>query len=1029
MFNYHVSFLSPWYLWLLVFLPLLWVMSFGSLAGLGPWRRAIALLLRTSLFTLVIFALAEIHLVRTSDRLTTLFLLDQSSSIPLQQRQAMLDYASRAVKQHRRAGDRAGVIVFGKTAGVEAPPFDEELRLESTPEVQVDPTETNLAEAIELALLTFPSETSRRIVLVTDGNQTRGEARELARLAAETGVGLDVVPVNYQFPGEVLVESVQLPPDVRKGQPFELRVVLRNTSQQDVPGKLRVFQIVNGEKRDIFENRSEQERDAAERVVVSPGLNAPKTYQLNIDQPNFYKYEARFEPDDPALDSVLANNQGSVFTHVAGSARVLIIENDEVAYRGEHQSFANRLRQENIEVTVLPASQAFASLAELQQYDSVILADVPRYQISDARIRMLVQNTHDTGGGLIMLGGAHSFGSGGWAGSELEKAMPVNFNLKNKKVMATGALALVIDRSGSMSGRKLQMCKAAAKAAVEILSPRDFVAVVAFDSTAHPIVPITRVGQGLGIIRQVGRIQEGGGTNMSPGMALGYRYLRNPSVSTASIRHMIVLTDGQTPPDNHDRLARQMFNAHQVTTTTIAVGDGSDDRLLQAVATAGHGKFYKVLDPNTLPRIFTKEAETVTRSSIYRNDNGVTLQVVGSHPALLGISGSLPPITGYVMTTLKSSALARNGVAIISPEPAGDSTPENRTILASWKFGVGTAVVFTTDVGQRWGQAWNLWGNYNKFFSQLIRSTMRPPGNTGQYLVDTHVENGRVKLIVTALGEDDEFLNFQTMAATVARPGAGRSELVPIRQEGPGRYVGSFQADGLGTYMVTILPGLDQSPIRVGVDIPYSDEFRQRQTRMSLLRELASLKPADGEPGVVLNSSALDPTFDPAEMSAKEQPFRHNLTKARSSQPAWYWATLVACVLFFADVGNRRVAMSFGWLPPLVASVSSRLLGQKAPAKADEYLERLKARKAEATEQFGPARQVAASRFDGSSAGADGSPSLEEMTATGAGATVQPAKGSPVVAGPSPQREAETYAERLLRAKRKAQQDTHRHSH
>ena len=122
---------NPWYLLLLALLPVMWWFSFGSLSGLGRWRRLFALGLRTLVLVLMVAALAEMQYQRTSDKLTVIYLLDQSLSIPEARRDAMIDYVNASIRDQRKAekGDRAGVIVFGKNAEVEVPPVDFNIQL------------------------------------------------------------------------------------------------------------------------------------------------------------------------------------------------------------------------------------------------------------------------------------------------------------------------------------------------------------------------------------------------------------------------------------------------------------------------------------------------------------------------------------------------------------------------------------------------------------------------------------------------------------------------------------------------------------------------------------------------------------------------------------------------------------------------------------------------------------------------------------------------------------------------------------
>ena len=147
-------------------------------------------------------ALAEIQLLQTSDKVTVIYLLDQSESIPLVKRQAMLEYTIQAVARHRdpQREDRAGVILFGRTASMEVPPFDEDILVLEGVEsyVNLRSDATNLESALKLAKASFPEDAAKRIVIVSDGNENLGSARAAAPSLAEDGIGLDVVPVRLE---------------------------------------------------------------------------------------------------------------------------------------------------------------------------------------------------------------------------------------------------------------------------------------------------------------------------------------------------------------------------------------------------------------------------------------------------------------------------------------------------------------------------------------------------------------------------------------------------------------------------------------------------------------------------------------------------------------------------------------------------------------------------------------------------------------------------------------------------------------
>ena len=291
MFHYHLTFASPAYLLLLALVPVLLLASYRRLAALGPWRRWVALLLRGSVAALVILALAEVQIVQTSDRLTVVYLLDQSFSIPAERRQALIDYINADMHQRRKGKDRVGVVVFGRDAAIEIPPFDDDVQVAQTIESVVDPEYTNLAAAMKLAQAIFPEDAAKRIVLVSDGNQNLGNAMEQAQALAGAGVGIDVVPIHYRTRAEIIVERVAIPPDVRRGEPFDLRVVITNTAQAtakdsgEVPGRLVLSRMAGG-RTDVLSDQP---------VVLPPGKKV-FTIRQKIDAAEFLHLRGPLRP-------------------------------------------------------------------------------------------------------------------------------------------------------------------------------------------------------------------------------------------------------------------------------------------------------------------------------------------------------------------------------------------------------------------------------------------------------------------------------------------------------------------------------------------------------------------------------------------------------------------------------------------------------------------------------------------------------------------------------------------------------------
>lgn len=996
-FSAPVAVDDAWHLLFLVLVPLIWLCSFRSLRGLGTIRRPLVLFVRTCILVLLISALAEVQWVRTSDRLTVIYLLDQSASIPTDQRDSMIDYVNEAVQKHRKGNDRVGVIVFGREPNIEVPPFDSGVHVSHAIESRLDAEYTNLAGAVKLAQASFPADSARRIVVISDGNENIGNVQEQAEIARSAGIGFDVYPIDYPVRADVAVEKLTLPTDIHKGQTFDMRVVLNNTSMAS-PGRSGVL----SGKLIVSEKTDDQPIVLSEQQIDLPPGKHVFTLRQQIDKPNFYSYEATFVPDNPAFDRVRQNNRATAFTHVRGSAQVLLIEDFE--HRGEFDELVDRLRKDNIEVTIRASNQLFSDLSELQPFDTVILANVPREHFTDQQIALLVSNTQNLGSGLVMLGGPNSFGAGGWANTEVEKAMPIDFHVKNAKVIPNGALMLVLDRSGSMMGDKLEMSKVAAIAAMNVLGERDHVGVVAFDSAAQWVVPMQKVADRERIAARISRMGAGGGTDMQPGMEQGYRSLL---AAPGAVKHMIVLTDGQTNGSGFEKMAQSMA-AKGITTTTVAVGRDSAIPLLKEIARRGNGKFYQVDNPRAIPRIFMKEATRVARPLVHEDEKGFRPKVSYPHEMVGGIEGDLPPITGYVMSTVKENPLVE--VSVVSPVP---TERENATVLASWTYGLGKAVALTTDAGARWATPWTGWENYDKLFNQIVRWSMRPSGDEGKYAVAANVADGRVKLIVTALDKDDAFLNFLDLRGSVVGPEMNQQPL-HLKQTAPGRYVGEFETPHAGNYFMTLGAGAGKAPLRTGVSISYSPEFRDVDSNEALLTSLAAHAPKSGLPGeVIREKSSSDGLRDRWTVNS----FRHDLPKATSTRDTWPMLAWLAGCLFFADIFIRRVSINFAWLIPLKSRIWNTLLRGQAPAPAAEYLNRLRSRKAEVAHDLDQRR--AAARFESS----DNAPTIPgdatKILSPAVTAKPETAASLPARIAPDEPSQDEGYTSRLLKAKQK----------
>jgi len=1018
MFDYRLTFAHPWYLLLLALLPVMWWYSFRRLAVLGPVRRWAALLLRTLVVLLFVAAIAGLQTVRISDKLTVIYVVDQSLSIPDAHREEMIGYVNASIERHREGRDRAGVIVFGRDAAIEIPPFDDQVQVPGRFESEFNPEHTNLAAAMKLAQGSFPEDAAKRIVVVSDGNQTLGDAVEQADELRAAGIGVDVLPVRYSARAEVVLERLVLPSDIRRGEPFDLKAVVTNTAPEGTPpvrGRL-VFARLVGDRREVLNPRPEQQE-----VVLEPGKTV-KMISQEIDTPQFYTYEVRFIPDRPGDDAMPQNNRATAFTHVRGKGQVLLVEDYE--HPGEFAQLVEQLKKQNLEVTVLASNELFTRQAELLVYDTVVLANVPRatdenVSFTDDQIKMLVSNTREMGAGLVMLGGPNSFGAGGWSGTELEKAMPVDFRIKSAKVVPRGALVMIMHACEIPQGNKIQ--KDVAHEALRILGEQDYCGVIQWVGNDRwlwggGLLPVGPNRQQM--LARVDRMTPSDMPAFDPSMQMAFAGFQK--VPQASVKHMIIISDGDPSFAREAALVNQLASPPlNVTISTVAVGSHgpADSALLARIARRGGGKYYAVNNPKALPRIYQKEVRRVARPLVYENQAGFRALEGFPHEILSGVD-TLPPLTGYVLTTKKENPLVE--VSLLGSEPAGRAPRENRTLLASWTFGLGKAVAFTSDAGARWTKRWPGQPDFGKLFGQMIRWSMRPTGESGKCTVATEVDGERVRVVVTALDKNEEFINFLNMRGHAQGPDL---EPVPIeiKQTAPGRYVGTFSAKDAGSYYLAVDPGAEDvgedgvvrklPPLLAGINVPYSDEFRARASNDELLKQLAAVVPEGGKAGELIEGHAPSGE-DQEDPRLKVNPFRHEgLRKARSSQDAWYYAVLLASCVFFADVFIRRVQINFNWAFALWARAVA-IVTRREQAVEVEILDRLRSRKEAVGQQIDRLRAEA--RFEVPPEPPRGAAGLEEPE------LAPPPEKKPAEPKIEAEAEEESYTQRLLKAKKKA---------
>jgi uncharacterized membrane protein len=828
---------------------LVWV-NRVSLADQPHRRRWVSLGLRIVIVALLVLSLAGVQAVRMNDQLCVFFILDVSDSVPTAQKAAALDYVKRAVKQ-MRGDDLAGVIVVGSEALMELSPA-RSLQIDKIHST-LSPTRTDLAAALRLALAAFPEGTLKKIVLLSDGNENVGAALDEANLAASDDVMIDVVPRAAKYDKEVLAERLVVPPQVKIGEPFTLKLLARSLQ----PTSATVRLLRNGAPFRSYD---------AELVEGVNTLDLPQI----VDDAGFYEYEAVIETPN---DTLAENNRALGFCLIRGQPKVLYCEGEP----GGDQYLAGALRAAKVQTDVVGLSGVPLALGQLQQYDALILSDVRADLISLEQMMVIRAAVRDLGIGLIMIGGEDSFGVGGYYQTPVEDALPVYMDVRRKRKMPGLAMELVIDKSGSMGmsilgASKVDLAKEAAIAATNLLNPQDEIGVICFDEAFKEVVKLQKASNKRAISDQIAQIRAGGGTQMYGAMYRAYERLK---ASNAKIKHCILLTDGQSLPADFEGLARQMVRAG-ITISSVAVGSDSAVGLLQALAKIGKGNYYFTDSPRNIPRIFTRETMLASQQFIF--EQPFQPRCDASSELLRGLDlASVPPLLGHVMTTKKE--LAHNSMV----------TPKGDPVLTEWRYGLGRSVAFTSDAKAHWASHWIGWPGYRKFWEQVTRWTIRSVAKS-PYLASVDIEGGKGRAALEAIDRDGNFVNFLSAEARVIGPGLD-SERVPMQQVAPGRYEARFKAREVGQYIVNIAYQ-DQQGKRAsqvaGAQVSYPPEYAELEPNEPLLARLSEL-----------TNGVMNP--EPQAAFVKRQP------GVRRSTDIWPLLAALALLLFPLDVALRRL--------------------------------------------------------------------------------------------------------------------------
>lgn len=867
----------PGWLWLLGLSVPMAGLLVGSRRPFGAARLAMALAVRLGVLLLLVLAVAGLTLEEEVDDLAVIFAIDASASVGGGGTSAAVDFVREAL-QHQGPADVAGVVVFGAEASLDAAP-QEQLDFQGL-EAVVSPHQSDLAGGLRLASAVLPANRARRVVLLSDGEETRGDVAHQVLLTAGDQLEVAVVPIGGRTGPEARVDDVIVPARVDEGAGYEVRVVVHS----DAPAKGRVRLYRNDQYLGDIP------------VELVGGRSQVIPIRQEAADGGLQRYRAVLEVDGKGSDTLPQNNEGVGTVQITGRPRVLYAE----GYADQAKHLTRALEAEGLQVDVVGADGIPGGPSGLRPYSAVILSDIPAFALTDRQQEALHAYVRDLGRGLVMVGGDQSFGLGGYYQTPVEDALPVSMDLQDKSRFPKMAMVHAIDKSCSMgegAGSPLALAKEAAIMTADLLSERDAIGVIGFDGSASWVLPITPLTDKPRVVSTIASIQGGGGTDILPALQKANAALAS---NEAAIKHVIVMSDGVTAPGDFQGVITQA-RAQGITTTALAIGDGADRATMQSLAAWGGGQYYLVTNPQAIPAIFTRETLLASRSFLIEE----TFTPAAKEPSELvrGVtSDGMPPLHGLIATEAKKRATVALEMPGEHPLP----------VLAHWHYGLGRSVAFTSDAKSRWAKDWLGTSDYARLWAQTLRWTIGDPYG-GNLQVDTEIRDGELQVTVDAVDPSGGFQNFLKGEARVIAPDLTVREL-DLQQVAPGRYRASLPVDQDGSWLVGV--AMKQGEELVGQTVAeavqaYSPEYRVGGGGKGLLEELGRM----GGGGV---------------LSSPADAFSRPKVPSTVPHPLWPVLSTLAALLFLLDVALRR----FEWFSPRGPALVSTVRSMAAPSRA-----------------------------------------------------------------------------------------------
>ncbi len=670
------------------------VLFWGRRIPLSGWKRTAVILCRLAALALLLQAIPQRVRVTERERpQQVVYAVDLSNSMDAKQRLWAAERIA-SLEAVRPRDVRRAVVAFGSTATVIEPlgkePLEPDKLSKAFDAASVGPEQTDVEQSLLVALKLLSADGGGRIILLSDGRETAGNAGRILPHIRRLGISVYPEPPPAAAQAAISWEAVSVPPVVQRGQPVPIRLVLNNGTGSSTMAEISI---------------------AVSGVVIKKGSQAlrPGWRVLSVAVP-------ALQQGTLALDVRVRTPQGfdeqrPVYTEVEGPPHVLFVDERTNAL----PLAARALQQRQMEVSLVQPSEVPTDPRALLNYDAVFLFNIPKSSLSVEQVSALRSFLEDSGGGLVMAGLGGDLAEELRTTAPLDALLPVTFEAKGlQETKRRVCMIMLVDRSASMFGPRLAATKRAAVALVNQLAAEDLAGVLAFDTKAYVVMEMQPVGNARQeLIDKLVKLHSTGGTDVLPALIAAQNRLEPLD---AQIKHVILLSDGQTPFNlGLYRALMESFRQDGISISTIGIGAAFiNEEYLQWLADKSGGNYYLLQTLDDLPKLVAQDVkDSLGRLPFSEGKFGVK-----TNPASVLFSDApWPTVGGFLTATAKPEA------SVDLTVQGGD---EQSPLLAGWSVGLGRSVVFTSDADTRWSPDWLSWDGFEGWMAQVVRWAMRP---------------------------------------------------------------------------------------------------------------------------------------------------------------------------------------------------------------------------------------------------------------------------------------------------------------